>query len=432
MAEHEQKPIFYGWINVTILFFIYMFATGMVFYPYSVIFPVMIEDMGWARGPASAAFTLNFILTGLLGPVLAVVIAKFGTKKTIIAGLICWLLCLLMLGTITNTLFMWIFCWGILGGVGMSFSGAIPMQANVMTWFVKRRATAIGIVMTGAAAGGFIAQPAYTWLITKSGWRAGWLAAAFFVVLSLIIAAFLKSKPEDMGQYPDGIDPDADKVTTEEKHKTSNIHRTDVNWPLKEVFKTMAAWCLVGYVLGFIMAFFLITSHGVLHFTDLGLTRMQAASVMGAVILGAGVARFPMGALGDRIEPRWIISGAMFLMTISLIGLWKAPGIEILMIASPCFGFSYGTLIVMQPALIGNYYGSESFPKINGAMSPFIVGITAVVPIAAGIIADRTGSYDLAFMIICTIVFLSFLCSLMLKPPVQTFDIEETSEETGV
>ncbi|MBT4364767.1 MAG: hypothetical protein HOD17_09800 [Desulfobacteraceae bacterium] len=119
-------------------------------------------------------------------------------------------------------------------------------------------------------------------------------------------------------------------------------------------------------------------------------------------------------------------------MAVSMIGLWKAPGIEILMIASPCFGFSYGTLIVMQPALIGNYYGSESFPKINGAMSPFIVGITAVVPIAAGIIADRTGSYDLAFMIICTIVFLSFLCSLMLKPPVQTFDIEETSEETGV
>jgi MFS family permease len=429
MEGHQQKPSFYGWTNVTLLFFIYMFATGMVFFPYSVIFPVMIEDMGWARGPASAAFTLNFILTGLLGPVLAISIGKFGTKKTLIFGLVSWLIGLLILGTITDSLLMWTLCWGITGGIGMSFGSAIPMQANVMTWFVKRRATAIGIVMTGAAAGGFIAQPAYTWLITKSGWRAGWLAGAFFVVLSLIIAAFLKAKPEDIGQYPDGIDPDADDTHAEDKTKASTLHRTTVNWPLKEVFKTLSAWCLVGYIMAFIMAFFLITSHGVLHFTDIGLTRMQAASVMGAIIFGAGVARFPMGALGDRVEPRWLISGAMFIMTISLIGLWKAPGIEILMVAGPCFGFSYGTLIVMQPALIGNYYGPESFPKINGAISPFIVGITAVVPIAAGIIADRTGSYDLAFMIICTIVFLSFLCALMLKPPVRTFEVEPSLDE---
>jgi len=314
----------------------------------------------------------------------------------------------------------------------MSFGSAIPMQANVMTWFVKRRATAIGIVMTGAAVGGFIAQPAYTWLITKSGWRAGWLAAAFFVVLSLIIVIFLKSKPEDVGQHPDGIDPDADDLVVEDKSKISKIHRTKVNWPLKEVFRTPTAWFLVAYMMGFIMAFFLITSHGVLHFTDLGLTRMQAASVMGAIIFGAGVARFPMGALGDRIEPRWIISGSMFLMTISLFCLWKVTNLQILMIAGPCFGFSYGALLVMQPAIIGNYYGPESFPNINGAISPFIVGFTAVVPIIAGVIADKTGSYDMAFTIICTLVFFAFICTLMLKPPAQTFDVEQTTEETVV
>jgi len=119
-------------------------------------------------------------------------------------------------------------------------------------------------------------------------------------------------------------------------------------------------------------------------------------------------------------------------MAVSMIGLWKAPSMGILMAAAPCFGFSYGTLLVIQPVIIGNYYGPESFPKINGAISPFMVAITATVPIVAGIIADRTGSYDLAFMIICTIVFLSFLCALMLKPPVQTFEISEPAEDAAV
>ncbi len=80
---------------------------------------------------------------------------------------------------------------------------------------------------------------------------------------------------------------------------------------------------------------------------------MQAASIMGFIIFGSGVARFPMGALADRIEPRRIISAALFVMMFSLIGLWKAPSMGFLLFVGPCFGFSYGTLLVMQPSIIG-------------------------------------------------------------------------------
>jgi len=82
----------------------------------------------------------------------------------------------------------------------------------------------------------------------------------------------------------------------------------------------------------------------------------------------------------------------------------------------------------MQPAIIGNYFGAESFAKIYGVMSPVIVSITALVPLAAGIIADRTGSYDLAFITISIVVIFSFLSALMLRPPIQAFDIESPAE----
>ncbi|MBT3311645.1 MAG: MFS transporter [Desulfobacterales bacterium] len=430
--EKQKKPVFYGWTNVTILFFMYMFTIGFVYYPYSVIFPVMIEDMGWSRGSASFAFTLNAVLSGLLGPVLAISIAKFGTKRTMVFGLLCWLVPLVLLGTIVNSILLWTICWGVVAAIGISFGTLVPIQANIMMWFNNKRGTAIGIVMTGSAIGGFIAQPAYTWLIsTTESWRSGWLAGGFFVILSLIISAFIKEKPGDIGQHPDGIDPDTDHGFSEKMSKKSKIYRSEINWPLKEAFRKSSTWFLVACILGFMMSFFLIASHGVLHFTDIGYTRMQAASIMGFIIFGSGVARFPMGALADNIEPRWIISASLFIMMVSLIGLWKAPSMGFLLFVGPCFGFSYGTLLVMQPAIIGNYFGAESFAKIYGFMSPIIVSITAFVPFAAGIIADRTGSYDLAFITISVVVFFSFLSALMLKPPVATFENTKPAENAG-
>ena len=84
--RRDTKKRFYGWKNIGLLFFINFFGFGIASYSFTVIFPAMIKDMAWQRGQASIAHTLRLVFMGLMVPVLAMAISRFGVKKTMIFG----------------------------------------------------------------------------------------------------------------------------------------------------------------------------------------------------------------------------------------------------------------------------------------------------------------------------------------------------------
>ncbi len=147
----SNRP-FYGWTNTGILFAIFSLM-GVVNFGYAVIFPVMINDMNWGRGEASIAYSLNVILSGLLAPIIAISINKFGARKTINFGLIFMITGLMLLGTMVKEIWQWTLVWGTFIAVGNGFTGLLPVQATVMQWFNVKRATVLGIVMSAGAVG---------------------------------------------------------------------------------------------------------------------------------------------------------------------------------------------------------------------------------------------------------------------------------------
>jgi len=415
-----QRPNagFYGWTNAWLLFFIYMASAGLVFWGYAVIFPVMIQATGWSRGDASIANSINMLLIGLLVPVAAVIINKIGTKKSIIAGLIILLSALFLLGTVTTKLWHWTLIWGLLMPIGIILSGILPVQINVMFWFNMKRATVLGLVMTGGPAGGFIAQPVYTWFMEHThSWQTGWLLSGGVTALAIVLSFWVRSKPDDIGQYPDGLSPDEAREAEEDRKKTARTYRTPEAWAIRDVLKTPTIWFIIVVGITHMLPVILITSHGVLHIKDLGYTQMQAALVLMVLILASGIARFPTGWLGDRIEPRWIISGAMVLLLVAFAGIWQAPSFFALLVFGPIFGIGFGTLLVMMATLLGNYYGPESYANIGAVTAPFYVIVGAAVPTVAGYIADNMGSYTIAFVILLAGLVIGVVCSAFLAPP---------------
>jgi OFA family oxalate/formate antiporter-like MFS transporter len=167
------------------------------------------------------------------------------------------------------------------------------------------------------------------------------------------------------------------------------------------------------------MPYFLIISHGVLHFTDIGFTKMQAASIISVMILGSGMVRFPAGWLGDRIEPRWINTISMGTMFFMFILLWKMSSFNILIVIGMVFGLCHGSQLVAFPTLISNYFGPDRFARINGVVAPFSVGFSAIVPIGGGYIFESTGDYNLAFLLLSIVSITAFIFSLFLSPPIK-------------
>ena len=424
MSETHQPSLssnpYYGWTNAFLLTFIYMATTGLVFYAFSVIFPVMLKDTGWSRGDASIAISVSMLAGGFLIPFAAKLINKFGSRKVIIIGLAILFLDLLLLSTATTKLWHWIVIWGVLIPIGRVLCGLLPAQISIMYWFNRKRAMAMGVLMTGAPIGGFFAPPIYTWFMTHmGGWRPGWLLSTGVVLIALVMSFWVKSKPSDMGQHPDGITPGA--VSADGKIAPSGIRtfRTKTTWTLREVLKTRTIWFITVVNITMGMGLGVVVYHGVLHLTDVKFSAMNAAFILSTIMGSSGVVRFPVGWLGDRVEPRWILFSALVLMVIGFIGIWKAPSFGMLMVLGPVYGISYGAILTIMPTLTGNYYGPEAFANITGFFGPILTIISAAVPTIAGYAVEKLGSYNEVFLILTFLLVLGLICSAFLSPPHQ-------------
>jgi MFS family permease len=416
--EKNSNNRFFGWTNAALLFYIYLGTTGIVFYGFAAIFPVMISSMDWARGDASWAQSANGFLWGLLTPAAAICMNIFGIKKTMVTGLFILMAGLVLLGTITASLWQWTLFWGGIVALGLVLCGLMPIQTILMHWFDAKRITVIGIVAAGAPLGGFLAQPLFTWLLSATGsWRIGWLAAAGFVLTALVACCFVKVRPEEMGQYQDGISPETNSCTSDSTKPAAGTYRTRTQWTLKAAIATPTLYFSMAASLAYLMPLLMITTHGILHFTDAGISTAGAASIISVILLGSAVFRFPAGWLGDRFEPRWIISGSLAVLLISFVVFWKTTSIALLTIFGFSFGCSYGACLVLVPAMLGNYYGPDPFPKIMGFMAPFLIIFDTAVPVGAGIISDKTGSYDIAFGVLLIFIVLGIAGAAFCRPP---------------
>ena len=422
----QQKTGFSGWTNVVILFICYFLLYGIVFYGFSVMFPAMIKAMKWARGDASIAQTVRGLMVGFAAPLVAVMINRWGSKNTLLTGGTLCIIGLVLLGTMTDKLWTWILFWGIFCGIGLSAAGLMPIQTNLTFWFSRNRGVTIGIVTAGASLGGVVAQPLFTWIIKESGsWQAGWIAAAGIAFVGMIGILWLKNKPADYGEHPDGISPEQAKESAAAGKKVIRTYRTAHTWSLKEATKTTALWYLLIMYTMTMLPIYLMLSHGVLHLTDLGYSRMQAAYTLSFIALGGGIVRVPVGWLVDRVEPRWIVVILFLGYIAATLILWQAPSMTVIIVSAFALGFCCGGGMVAVPTMIGNYFAPASFASISGFMFPFQIGIGALVPVFAGYTYDFQKTYDMAFIVIAILCAVAALSGFLAKPPARKDRVDE-------
>ena len=106
------------------------------------------------------------------------------------------------------------------------------------------------------------------------------------VFIALVCSFFLVNKPEEIGQYPDGLSPDEVEADQDQTGGGVRTYRTAQTWEVKQVFWTPIIYFIAIAIIGHLMPLFLITSHGILHFTDMGFSQMQAASIL-SLIMGS-------------------------------------------------------------------------------------------------------------------------------------------------
>jgi len=86
------------------------------------------------------------------------------------------------------------------------------------------------------------------------------------------------------------------------------------------------------------------------------------------------------------------------LQVAAFLGFAGAGSLPGLYAASIAFGFSYGAISALMPAVIADFFGRRHAGGLVGLLFATAGSMSAWGPLGAGFIYDRTGSYGPAWM----------------------------------
>jgi len=407
-----RKPrIFYGYWLVLVTFTFLFLAIGCGSFAFSLFVAPLQYELGWGRGQIMAAFTIFFVTMGVVSPLVGKLVDRYGARPVIPVGALIMGLGFVVVSRMSD-LYLFYLGYAIVGA-GAAGMGQVPSSAVVSNWFKKRRGTAIGLMAAGVGAGGVLA-PLISDIITDQGWRAAYFAMAvlIWVVAIPLGALVVRTRPAEMGMYPDG----------------APILAGDRNLPaavvsgisLRAAARTRTFWLIVVSFFAGCFASMGLVQAPVPHLQDIGFPIQTAASALSAVGIGSALGKIVFGWLCDKMQPRhaWAIGQAMMAGSVlMLLGIGADSSIALIWGYALLAGFGMGSWLPTLSMLASTNFGLAFYGAIFGALNLAQSIGTATGPFFAGLVYDATGAYRWAFVTFGVMFLFGIPLILLVKKP---------------
>ncbi len=412
---------------VAVGFLIYGLGIAPAYYGLGIFAPALVDDLGLTRqqiGQMFGAFTFTY---GLVSPLAAAVIRRWGIRATVTAGALCAASGFWVVSEASSATELYL-GYSLVGGIGIGFSTLLPAQTIPIFWFRRYRARATAIILSGAAIVGFLWQPAAGLVVESWDWRVGWQIVA---VISLLVAAiavlFIRNQPSDIGQRRDGLPPDAPDgldaggtghgieaplAAGDSETAGASAPKGALLWALR----TPQFWLATFATAANTVPWRVMSAHGGLHLEDLGFTPFAASAILG-VRVGSSLFGRLSGSLGDFMAPTRVLALALLTTALGLLVFVSASSP---VVAYPCvfaIGVGYGLAYTSEVVVFGWFFGRAAFVGSTGVRIALIGVIGALGPVLAGGAADRTGSYAGTLWTLAALAVLGAASIWFCRPP---------------
>ena len=373
----------------------------------------MLADLGWNRTSLSSAFFLNMTFFALTMSIGGRLYDRYGPKWVILVSTL-----FLSTGYIgiafIDSLWEFYICYGFLAAIG--FGGvSIPLVAALMTnWFEKRRGLAISLAISGNCIGQFLLVPVFSTIVLNYGWRISYALIGFImlVVNCLLCLTVIRGNPSDLGLRPYGR---GKQLHPEPGVFNGNAGTIPQDLGLRMALGTYSFWLflVIMFVCG--SGDFLVVVHLVALLTDFGIPFKTAGNILalfGLLSLGGILLA---GPASDRFGNRWPIALTFVLRFMVYLLILKYPNEINFYIFALLFGFTFLVTAPLTATLMGRLYGLTHVGLLSGFATTVHHLAGGFWAYMGGMLFDRTGSYQIIFVISAAMCLLAVACAFLIK-----------------
>ena len=398
---------FRPWLLVAAFSLLLFLITAATYSSLGVVIPAMVPELGWSWEHAFLGFTILGVFTGLSSWLPAMLIRGMGVRGAILVGVAVMaggLFCLSRVHALPIY-----FLGTALCGIGFQMAALIP-GTHVLSAIFKERALPFGIYFTFGALGG-VAGP---WMVvsaltaTHNDWRLYWALQALAVGLVGLLCAVAVGGPRWLEQAGVALDRelDAEAKAGAVPHR---VYHTDHEWSVRDAVRTPQFYVLLAAYFSHLLAGISAASLTQAHLTQLGVAGAVAAGMLSLEGGMQVVARLGGGAIGDRVDPRW-------LLVVGLLALSRATTPLLLTLYAVGVGVGFGLTVLAVSLLLLNYFGRRNNVELF-SLTCLIGAVSAAGPFIGGAIRDRVGSFTPAFELFAALTAVVFVAALFMRPP---------------
>jgi len=363
----------------------------------SVFIDSFVDDLSLSRSQVSGAYLVGTLVGASLLPRVGRMIDHWGVRiAQIVIGA-------MFAVALVNMAFVNGLIWLAVGFLGIRFLGqgslSLVSTVTVSIRFVRNRGTALGLFAMGSAGGMALVPVSLAIAINEFGWRTAWLIAAGVVAAVVVPIAWFGLR---------GLPTGTRTMTSD----SGGASLTDGSFDRAEAIRTRSFWVLAAVTGSAGMLSTALVFHQIDLLGEAGISKTAAAALFIPQVLGSTIAGLGFGFFADRYGTRYLPATGMALLIASMwLAAVASPG-WVAVLYAVILGAMGGGIRTMASTLLPAWFGTGHLGSIQGFLTFFNVGATAIGPVVLAVTQSWFGSYPPAVMLLSIIPTASLVFSL--------------------
>ncbi|WP_061936691.1 MFS transporter [Aureimonas sp. AU22] len=358
--------------------------------------PVELE-IGVGREAFGLAIALQNLLLGLAQPFVGALADRHGAGRVAAAGGLLYAVSLVLASQAAGAFGLQMTLGTLLGLAMTGVTFVVVLGAVGRFVPAEKRGLAFGIVTAGGSVGQFLLVPAMQIAIAGLGWRGALLAGAALSAAMIVLAAGIAGR-------------------TSAAPSASAVPQQSIKEALRQAGGHSGYWLLnVGFfVCGFHVAF--IATHLPAFLADQGLDPSVGARALALVGLFNIFGSYAFGLSADRLRKKNVLAAIYFGRAVVIAGFLAVPFTPLSATVFACaMGFLWLGTVPLTSGLVGQIFGVRYLSTLFGIvfMSHQIGAFFGAW--AAGLLFERTGSYDLAWTVSIALAIIAGVANLPIR-----------------